>query len=151
MTEPVSPSSPAPVRAADGAVALVDDDEHIARALELWLQISGCAPSLHLSAESLLETLELREGQIWVPVTPLDDEPERMAPLVAAVMDLNLTGLNGFELARRLQSMAPSVPLVVITAATGDDLLRHGAVPDGVSCLRKPFRLDELEQALKLR
>lgn len=151
MIESVFPSSPVSVCAAGGAVALVDDDEHIARALELWLQISGCAPSLHLSAESLLENLELRGGQIWVPVTSIDDGPQRMAPLVAAVMDLNLTGLNGFELARRLQAMAPSVPMVVITAATGDDLLRHGAVPEGVSCLRKPFRLDELEHALKLR
>lgn len=151
MIESVFPSSPVSVCAAGGAVALVDDDEHIARALELWLQISGCAPSLHLSAESLLENLELRGGQIWVPVTSIDDGPQRMAPLVAAVMDLNLTGLNGFELARRLQAMAPSVPMVVITAATGDDLLRHGTVPEGVSCLRKPFRLDELEHALKLR
>lgn len=150
MTASDRPSSPAPVRAADGAVALVDDDEHIARALELWLQISGCAPSLHLSAESLLDQLEMREGQAWVPVTPLEDEPPRMAPLAAAVMDLNLTGMNGFELARRLQTLVPQVPLVVITAATGEDLLRHGAVPEGVRCLRKPFRLDELEQALQL-
>lgn len=150
MNHSVPPSSLGLTSAADGAVALVDDDEHIARALELWLQILGYAPSLHLSAESLLESLQLRDGQVWVPVTVSADEPARMAPLVAAVMDLNLTGISGFELARRLHLMAPAVPMAVISAAAGDDLLRHGAVPDGVSCLRKPFRLDELEHALRL-
>ena len=148
MTDAPDPSAPLKQRLTDGAVALVDDDEHIARALELWLQVSALSPSLHLSAESLLESLQLHEGQVWVPVTTLDESPTRWAPLVAAVMDLNLTGINGFELARRLRELAPQVPLVVITAATDEDLARHGAIPDGVVCLRKPFRLDELERVL---
>jgi len=148
MTNAPEASAPLTDRLADGAVALVDDDEHIARALELWLQVSSLSPSLHLSAESLLESLQIHEGQAWVPVTTLDETPMRWAPLVAAVMDLNLTGINGFELARRLRELAPNVPLVVITAASDEDLERHGPIPPGVVCLRKPFRLDELEQVL---
>jgi len=148
MTNAPEASAPLSNRLADGAVALVDDDEHIARALELWLQVSSLSPSLHLSAESLLESLQIHEGQAWVPVTSLDETPVRWAPLVAAVMDLNLTGINGFELARRLRELAPEVPLVVITAASDEDLERHGPAPQGVVCLRKPFRLDELERVL---
>ena len=138
-----------------GAVALVDDDPHIAHALALWLQTLGHACSLHTTADSLLGSLQLRQGQVWVPVQdPAQTGPQegmRRAPMVAAVMDLTLPDHSGLELARRLQALGLRVPLVVITAATGEELSGHGPLPQGVQCLRKPFRLDELEQALQLR
>lgn len=147
--------------AGQGAVALVDDDPHIAHALAMWLQILGYACSLHTSGGSLLGSLALQDGQAWVPVQGpqavwRSDKVQapassRMAPMVAAVMDLTLNDLSGFELAQRLQALALAVPLVVITAATTDELARYGDMPVGVQCLRKPFRLEELEQALQLR
>ena len=151
----MSSSSPDTSETIAGAVALVDDDPHIAHALALWLQILGHASSLHSTAGSLLSSLQRHQGQVWVPVQGLPhtgpQEGLRRAPLVAAVMDLTLADLSGFELARQLQALGLAVPLVVITAATGQELSGYGPLPEGVQCLRKPFRLDELEQALQLR
>jgi CheY-like chemotaxis protein len=153
------PSAAEPDRHVPGAVALVDDDPHIAHALALWLHTLGCACSLHHTAQSLLGSMQIREGQVWVPVhvqhETLEEVRQRaptpMAPMVAAVMDLTLADLSGFELARRLQALGLGVPLVVITAASAEELLHYGALPDGVQSLRKPFRLEALEQALRLR
>ena len=148
-------SSSATPQTTAGAVVLVDDDPHIAHALALWLQTLGHDCSLHRTAGSLLGSLQQQHGQVWVPVQDLPPtDPQkgpRVAPMVAAVMDLTLADLSGFELARRLQALGLTVPLVVITAATGEELSGYGPLPEGVQCLRKPFRLDELEQALRLR
>ena len=157
-----APAVQTPAPHALGAVALVDDDPHVTHALALWLHILGYACSLHQTGQSLLDSLQMREGRAWVPVHVQQEAVEGvrlqacatiapMVPMVAAVMDLTLAELDGFELARRLQALDVGVPLVVITAALPEELLLYGTLPEGVQSLRKPFRLEALEQALRLR
>lgn len=124
-------------------VALVDDDEQIVQALQLMLTLKGMQSSVHASAESLLNALTVQEGRLLLP---MDDGT--LGELTAAVLDLNLPGMNGVDLVLRLRAMQPDLKMVMITAALQGILQERGAHLQGVACLSKPFMLESLEQAL---
>ncbi|MEI8324935.1 MAG: response regulator [Betaproteobacteria bacterium] len=128
-----------------GVVALVDDDIQVAKALDAWFGLGGLQTLHYCSSESLLQAI----GQIHEsPTLAVGANPSRRADLVAAVLDLNLPGLSGFELAAVLRSRFPRLPLVIITALREDDRLALGSSPPGITCLQKPFDLCDLDQAL---
>ena len=125
-----------------GVVAVVDDDEGIAQALQSWLtMMSVQARSFH-DGFSLLSALQPESDGTW----SLREGGQRLSTVI---VDLNLPGLSGFEVARRLLAHAPKLNVVVITAATEEGMDTMGGVPHGVSLLGKPFNLSELEAWLK--
>jgi len=126
-------------------VAVVDDDPGILRALVSWLDYHQLRATHHSSGESLLNLLRHNDGNLVMTLGVIDTVPFVLA---GAVLDVNLTGISGVEVARRLRALCPSLPIVVVTALPSDDLNRYGALPEGVQCLRKPFDLDALEAAL---
>lgn len=128
-----------------GAVAVVDDDIHISGALAWWLDLHGFHVTQHYSAESLLKAIHLEDGHLLTDVTKTNPIAY---PLVGAVLDLNLPGITGFDLARTLRDMAPRLPLAIITALRDIERARYGTPPKDVRCLEKPFDLDALEYAL---
>jgi DNA-binding response OmpR family regulator len=128
-----------------GMVAIVDDDPHISRALGMWLELHGLRAAHHISAESLLQAIHLENGALALHIgvsNPL------VFPLVGAVIDLNLPGITGFALADRLRKMAPGLPLAIMTALRDDERVCYGHPPAGVQCVKKPFDLALLEDAL---
>ncbi len=126
-------------------VAIVDDDPQISRALGAWLDLHTLRASHHISGESLLQAIRTQDGNVAIQIGV--SNPVSFA-LVGAVLDLNLPGINGIELARTLHRMAPALPLVIVTALGHEDRSPYGQLPPGVCCLKKPFELDELELAL---
>lgn len=128
-----------------GVVAIVDDDPHIAQALSQWLEFQGLRAACHLSGESLLQAVHDENGQCTLSDGAGNPTASR---LTGAVLDLNLPGISGFELAAALRRLAPGLPLVIITALQPEERARYGAPPPGVPCLTKPFDLDALEDAL---
>lgn len=127
-----------------GMVALVDDEVQIVQALKALLSFKGVAASVHESAESLLAALTQRDGQLWL--ADADGEPTRLG---AVVLDLNLPGMNGADLAAELLRRRPQLPIVMITAALDEKLLARVRAMQGVTLLSKPFTLESLEQALQ--
>lgn len=126
-------------------VAIVDDDPQISRALGAWLDLHALRASHHISGESLLQAIQLKDGKLVIQIgvsNPIS------FPLVGAVLDLNLPGINGIELARSLHRLMPSLPLVIVTALGAEDRMPYGPLPAGVRCLKKPFELDDLEGEL---
>ena len=126
-------------------VAVVDDDPGILRALVSWLDYHQLRATHHSSGESLLSLLRHKDGNLLMTLGVMDAVPFGLA---GAVLDVNLSGISGMEVARRLRALCPNLPIVVVTALPQDDLERYGALPEGVQCLRKPFDLDALEAAL---
>jgi len=123
-------------------VAIVDDEEQISRALCLLLELQHIESVAFLSAEAMLEAIELRDGQLW-----LQGQHAKL-PVQFAVLDLNLPGISGVTLAHRLREMAPAL-------RHGDHDGRHARRaclswphPEGVGCLFKPFHLAELEKVM---
>jgi FixJ family two-component response regulator len=117
--------SDSPRDAADGWIAVVDDDESIRRSVARALQVDGFAVRTFASAEEYL-------GR-----SP-HDEPRCL------VLDVDLGGMSGFDLHDRLQATGPTPPIVFITAMhwIPEAQLAARAGPHGF--LRKPFAADAL-------
>jgi FixJ family two-component response regulator len=113
-------------------IAVVDDDQAVRFALNRLLRSKGFAVATYASAEAFLERAE-------------HDRPQCL------VLDINLGGMNGFELRDALTRLGAEIPVVFITAqddsATRENVLRASGTP----CLRKPFEqgvlLDAIRQA----
>ena len=144
QTPPIlTPTAASAAAKPPGVVAIVDDDPQIAGALGMWLELQGLGATCHLSAESLLDLLRLQDGQLTIQFGGAHPEV-----VLGAVLDLNLPGKSGVELARMLRALTPDLPITLITALGVEQRGGYGKLPSGVQCLKKPFDLDALELAL---
>jgi FixJ family two-component response regulator len=75
----------------------------------------------------------------------------RSVGIACLVTDLNMPGMSGFDLHRRLQLLGRSIPTVLITGQPNENV-RTQALSLGIICyLPKPFRDDDLIAASTLR
>ena len=93
---------PIPVQQVEPTVLIVEDERVSRRALTSLLASYGFRPAACESAEEALE--KLGSGN---------------TPQVALV-DVDLPGMSGLELVRRLEQIRPGIRAVLITAAEGD-------------------------------
>jgi PAS domain S-box-containing protein len=133
---PVRPFSlaPEPRGSAEGVltarVLLVDDDDQVRyatkRALESW-------------GAGVVEF-----------ANPLDALSAATAgtPFDVALLDVNMPELSGPELASRLRERLGSVPVVLVTGASGELIPQSEAAREDVRVLRKPWSRNELIGAL---
>lgn len=122
-------------------VAVVDDDAAVMTALQRWLGTHGALSLGCPDADALFQVL-VGDSRHWTVRAQAGGSPGHLS---AAIIDLNLPGINGFELARRLLAVDPSLRVVVITAALWEGEPGFDQPPPGVVCLSKPFRLDDIE------
>jgi signal transduction histidine kinase/CheY-like chemotaxis protein len=120
---------------------------------------AGPARSLRLllvedeeAVASLISTLLKRQGhQITLAANGLDGW-ERLSATPDAfdgvIMDLNMPGLNGQELARRARALAYDRPLVAVSGRVTEDDRTELARLGVRTILQKPFTLEELRSAL---
>ena len=112
-------------RCSNRAVLIVEDERVARRALRALLSASGYDTAAAGSAEEALQLLQ-----------------DRPAPRVALV-DLNLPGMSGLDLIRRLEQLDPSVHAVLMTGA-GDDILAEALREHYVPYVRKPLDFSRL-------
>ncbi len=84
-------------------VAVVDDDESVRRSFSRLLRAAGFQPIAYRSAEALLE----------------DSKRPRFDCLV---LDIQLEGISGLELRRRLLAVKDPTPVVFVTAHDSPEL-----------------------------
>ena len=107
------------------AVAVIEDDDATRVALGRLLRAGGFTPVLFASAEAFI-----------------DSRPEE--PLACLVVDVQLTGMSGIDLQRRLRSEGSATP-VIITTGNRADVIRERAEQAGcIAFLPKPFCPDSL-------
>ena len=112
-------------------VLLVDDDPHILNTNTAYLKGRGYDV---ISAQRGAEALELAAS----------------AALDAIVLDVEMPGLDGMEVCRRIREVS-GVPILFLSAyAQTDDRIR-GLMAGGDDYLAKPYSLQELELRLRLR
>lgn len=110
---------------AGGLVAVVEDDDGARKALGRLLGAAGFEHALFGSAEAFLASKPDRE---WSCV----------------ILDVQLAGMSGIELQRRLRSEGSRAPVIVITAH-GSDAIRERAEQAGCAAfLTKPFNGDSI-------
>jgi FixJ family two-component response regulator len=110
-------------------IAVIDDDESMCQALGRLLRLAGYDVRTYFSAESFL------------------DDPHHVHARFA-VTDIQLRGMSGFDLQRRLRQELPGLPIAFITAHD-EPATRAQARDSGcVAYFRKPFPTSKLLEAI---
>jgi FixJ family two-component response regulator len=109
-------------------IGVVEDDPSFLRALGRLLGAAGFRVATFASAEAFLAS-------------------ESVGGMSCLVLDVNLGGMSGFDLQRRLVAAGSPIPTIFITAE--DDPLTRERARSGVAYLRKPFREEALIGAIQ--
>lgn len=117
-------------------IILVDDEEHIRLSAGQALELGGYEVTTYETAEEALQRIE--EGWPGILIT-----------------DINLPGINGLELMKRIVALDDSLPVILITGH-GDISMAVGAMRDGAyDFIEKPFSsellLDVVRRAVEKR
>jgi signal transduction histidine kinase/ABC-type amino acid transport substrate-binding protein/ActR/RegA family two-component response regulator len=140
------PVRPVPVGPVVSGSAAADHTKGPARSLRLLLVEDEEAVA------NLVSALLRRQGhEITLASNGLDGW-ERLSATPdafdAVIMDLNMPGLSGQELARRARGLAYHRPMVAISGRVTDDERAGLARLEITTVLQKPFTLDELREGL---
>jgi FixJ family two-component response regulator len=109
------------MREATPLIAIVDDDPSVRRAVERLLRSFGFRAKSFHSGESLLLAVESSQRFRCV------------------VMDVQMPGMNGLEVQRRLAVLGIALPLVFITAHEDEGIAERAFALGAVGFLQKPF------------
>ena len=82
---------------------------------------------------------EARPGQ-----DALDVMERATEPFAVVVTDVSMPVMSGYKLGRRLAECRPGLPVVYMSSAPREMLLRCGLPPGPTTFLRKPFRPEDL-------
>ena len=111
-------------------IAVVEDDPGVRTALHQLLRSAGFEVVAFESAEDFLASNDL--GQF-----------------TCAITDIQMPGMNGFELKRELSTHHGSLPVIMITARA-EPGIEEKAMSSGATCLlRKPFEAKTLVSCLQ--
>ncbi len=111
-------------------VSIVDDEADMRGSIAQWLNLSGCQAETYGSAEEVLKVVKA-------------DYPG------VIVSDIRMPGMDGMALLRRLQSLDPALPVILITGH-GDVALAVEAMRVGAyDFIEKPFDPERLADLVK--
>lgn len=113
----------------DVRVLIVEDEPRMRELLERALAGWG------------FEVVVARSAEEAIRLTSAD-------PADVAVLDLNLPGMDGLDLLRRLRERTAGVQAIVLTGFASVEAAKQAVHLDVVEFLTKPCRLGELEQAI---
>jgi DNA-binding NtrC family response regulator len=74
---------------------------------------------------------------------------EEKKPIHLLLTDMVMPGMNGKELAERMQKMSPGMKVILMSAYTVDGLIQWGTIMQGMDFLKKPFRVETLVQTVR--
>lgn len=111
-------------------ISIVDDDISVRKSLDRLIRSAGMKVRVFASAEEFLDSAHPRKAD-------------------CLILDVQLPGMSGTELLRRLNMRKYKVPVIFITAHGSDEEARSEAASDWtVAYLIKPFSGDELLDAV---
>jgi CheY-like chemotaxis protein len=106
-------------------ILVVDDDKDACEMLSTVLTQSGYA--VEAASDGFEALARLQQSQPDLVLT-----------------DLQMPGMNGLELIRRIHEEHPEAPVILVTGMDTRDLCTGAEGYGAVSCLVKPVNLDEL-------
>ncbi len=111
-------------------VAIVDDDESVREALGNLLRSVGFEVHAFATAEAFL------------------DSPERRFA-ACVVSDIQMPGMDGLELQRRLAASGSTLPVILMTAFPREHVRRQAEEQGAVALLAKPFEGNRLIECVQ--
>jgi FixJ family two-component response regulator len=112
------------------AVAIIDDDESVRRALRRFIDLLGLRAETFATAEAFLESP-------FVP--PCREETQATECFRCVILDLHLPGMSGLELQKRLKAEGREVAVIFITAYPNERARRQALQAGALAFLHKPF------------
>ena len=109
-----------------GTILLVDDEKSVRDLVRRLLELDGYAVVEAIDAEEALRLFGSSDSELRLVVT-----------------DLSLPDLDGWELCRRVRSVQPAMPILVISGSFDLNTLLASNAPD-VGFLQKPFAPEDL-------
>ncbi len=115
-------------------ISIVDDDDSLRNSLDNLLRSVGFRAQGFPSAEALLSSNQLHDT-------------------ACLILDVRLPGMNGLELQRRIVAANWQIPIIFVTSHADGDAQARALEAGAVDFLYKPFRdeqlLDAIDAALK--
>ena len=112
-------------------IAVVDDDPSVRRALERLLRSFGMQAETFHSGEGLLSAVQASPR------------------FACAVMDVQMPGMNGLDVQRRLAVLGIALPLVFITAHEEEGIAQRAIAMGAIGFLQKPFNDESLVELIR--
>jgi CheY-like chemotaxis protein len=109
------------------SILIVEDDAALRVALVRVIRNRGWCTYAAGSAEEALELVDSARLEID-----------------AIISDFTLPGISGLELIRQLRAHRPSLPAVLVTGASGVQILRRSSDQVQTEVIRKPLRYADL-------
>ena len=115
-------------------VLIVDDSNSMRAVIKKVISISGFKMDKCIEASNGLEALEALTGN-WVDVI---------------ISDINMPGMNGFELFERLKNdnLLKDIPVIAITTESSDERMQDAFNLGVKGFIRKPFLPEEIRGIL---
>jgi|SRR5208283_4809201 len=113
---------------------IVDDSSVMRKIVERALRQAGLDPLVVHEAGSGAEGLDLLKAK----------------PVDLILTDINMPTMDGLEFLRQLraQSLAPGVPVVMITTESSEDHVRQAIQAGAQGYIRKPFTADQVKERI---
>jgi FixJ family two-component response regulator len=110
-------------------IAIVDDDVSMLTSTARLLTVHGFRTQTFVSAEAFLDC-------------------ENVAGADCLILDINLGGISGIEMRRRLTAAGSRIPVIFITALDDKETFRQAIDAGCVAYLHKPFAANLLISAI---
>ncbi|GGP75152.1 response regulator [Shewanella ulleungensis] len=110
-------------------IFILDDDDAVRNALDSCIRSLGFKVGIFYSAEKLLNSDQLDE-------------------VFCVISDVQMPGINGFELLSILQQRKPAVPVILLSAFYEDCLKNKALNMGAIEFISKPFCLSIIINAL---
>lgn len=105
-------------------VLLVDDDDSCLALLgSLIFESAGIAPCCAMSGEEALKAMQEKEFDL-------------------IITDFNMPGMDGIELAERVQEIAPNTPIILNSGALSPEIVQRAKACGVAGVIEKPFNLN---------
>jgi FixJ family two-component response regulator len=110
-------------------ISVVDDDEALRSSLDSLIRSVGLRAQGFSSAEAFLESNQVRETD-------------------CLILDVRMAGMSGLELQRQMVGANSDLPIIFVTGHEDDDRRAQALDAGAVAFLYKPFREEELLNAI---
>lgn len=110
-------------------IAIVDDDDALRSSLDDLIRSIGFRTQGFPSAEAFLRSNQARDT-------------------ACLILDVRMPGMNGLDLQRKIVAANWQIPIIFITSHADDDARARALEAGAVDFLYKPFREEELLNAI---
>ena len=110
-------------------ISIVDDDDALRNSLDDLIRSIGFRTQGFPSAEAFLSSNQVHDT-------------------ACLILDVRMAGMNGLELQRQLVATHCRIPIIFITSHEDEDARKRALEAGAVAYLYKPFREEELLNAI---